>query len=314
MTRFNYIVTIHNKEDLIERVVEGLLRSAGEDSHIYLVLDGCTDGTEQVVDRLTDENVGLPITKLHAPDVHEILSLNIAFRQVPMEGDGFNILVQDDVILADWNFEKKVVAVNRHFGNRIGVLSFRHGVNVVADDALGEIREMDVVESCYGQGMDAKVLQPEHAVARMVCLRSPECISFETIRRIGLLDEKYAPYTYDDHDYGLRCLRAGLVNVVYALKTRSRVEWGGMRRKPQPGVVRIMKRNRGYVYQDHKDFLATLRADDFRREPVLIDAGCAAEPAETAMRRYAESLERAQSYSRRQRFDLIRRLREKLAF
>ncbi len=50
MTRFNYIVTIHNKEDLIEQVVNGILIAAGENSHIYLVLDGCTDGTEAVID------------------------------------------------------------------------------------------------------------------------------------------------------------------------------------------------------------------------------------------------------------------------
>src|SRR4051812_23970551 len=115
MTRFNYIVTIHNKEDLIEKVVTGILICAGGNSHIYLVLDGCTDGTERVVDQLIEDTVGLPITKLRAPDVHEILSLNIALRQVPQSGEGYNILVQDDVIIADRNFEAKVVAVNAHF-------------------------------------------------------------------------------------------------------------------------------------------------------------------------------------------------------
>src|SRR5690242_18856950 len=198
--RFNYIVTIHNKEDLIARVVGGLLYSAGDDSHVYLVLDGCTDGTERVVDSLIRDYVGVPITKIHAPDVHEILSLNLALRQVPQDGEGYNILVQDDVILGDWNFEEKVVAVNRHYGNRIGVLSFRHGVNVVADMEARDIREVDVIETAYGQGLCAEPLMPGDAAERMVSLRSPECLSFETVRRIGLLNERFAPYMYDDHD------------------------------------------------------------------------------------------------------------------
>jgi GT2 family glycosyltransferase len=309
MPRFNYIVTIHNKEDLIEKVIIGILIGAGGNSHLYLVLDGCTDGTEGVVDRLIDENSGLPITKLHAPDVHEILSLNIALRQAPQEGDGYNILVQDDVILADRDFEKKVVAVHDHFQNRIGVLSFRHGINLTID--AGAIEEVDLIENSYGYGMCEAPLLPGFAVERMVCLRSPQCVSFATIRQIGVLNEKYAPYSYDDHDYGLRCLRAGLVNIVYSVKVRSRVEWGGMRRKPQPGAAAIMKRNRRYVYDDHEVFIRTLNREAFLKDPVLIGTETS-ENAEEVLRQYEYSRERLREYNRKRSFDLVRRLREKL--
>jgi glycosyltransferase involved in cell wall biosynthesis len=309
MPRFNYIVTIHNKEDLIEKVIIGILIGAGGNSHLYLVLDGCTDGTEEVVDRLIDENSGLPITKLYAPDVHEILSLNIALRQIPQEGDGYNILVQDDVILADRYFEQKVLAVYTRFENRIGVLSFRHGINLIID--AGGIEEVDLIENSYGYGMCETPLLPGFAVERMVCLRSPQCVSFATIRQIGVLNEKYAPYTYDDHDYGLRCLRAGLVNVVYSVKVRSRVEWGGMRRKPQPGAAAIMKRNRRYVYDDHAEFIRTLKREAFLKDPVLIGTGTS-ENAEQVLRRYEYSRQRLREYNRKRSFDLVRRLREKL--
>jgi hypothetical protein len=313
MTRFNYIVTIHNKEDLIERVVARILLCAGDNSHVYLVLDGCTDGTEHIVDTLINDWVGLPITKLEAPDVHEILSLNLALRQIPQDGDGYNILVQDDILLADRNFEKKVIAVNKHFGNQLGVLSFRHGVNVVGNPSTGEIEEVDLIESSYGLGMCDRPLLPEYAVQRMVCLRSPECISFATIRGIGFLDERYAPYTYDDHDYCLRCLKAGLINVVYALKVRSRVEWGGMRRKPQPGVAAIMKRNRRYSYEKHGDFIDALRRSDFLGDPVLVETELPSEGADIVSRHYVESRARLEAYRRKQYFNIIRRIREKLA-
>lgn len=313
MPRFNYIVTIHNKEDLIDKVLTGILLSAGNNSHVYLVLDGCTDGTESVIDQILIEYVGLPVTKLFAPDVHEILSLNIALRIVPQTGDGFNILVQDDVILRERHFERKILAAYRYFGEKIGLLSFRHGANIGLDDTLNEITETDIIESVYGQGMVERPLAPGEATTRMVCLRSPECISFKTIREIGLLNEKYAPYTYDDHDYGLRCLRAGLQNVIYALKTSSKVEWGGMRRSPQPGVAAIMKRNRRYVYEDHADFIRTLRREDFVQPAAIIPVDAPVEDTQVAMDRYRKNRLHLRDFNRRRRFEIIRRLRERFS-
>jgi glycosyltransferase involved in cell wall biosynthesis len=314
MTRFNYIVTIHNKEDLIDRVITGILFCAGDNSHIYLVLDGCTDGTERVVDGLIENYAGLPITKLYAPDVHEILSLNIALRHTPQDGDGYNILVQDDVIIADRNFEKKVLAVNAHFGARVGVLSFRHGINLAIAESVPSIEEIDLIESSYGYGLCDKPLLPGFAVERMICLRSPQCISFSTVREVGFLNEKYAPYTFDDHDYGLRCLQAGLVNVVYSVPVRSRVEWGGMRRKPQPGVAAIMKRNRAYVYQDHENFIRTLQRGAFVKDPVQIAVEGLAEDSDAVLRRYDESRLLLRDFNRKRSFELVRRFRERLGF
>jgi glycosyltransferase involved in cell wall biosynthesis len=313
MTRFNYIITTHNKEDLIEQVLIGVLLSAGVESHIYVVLDGCTDRTEQIIDRMMRECDGLPITKLHAPDVHEILSINLALRYIGHDGDAYNILVQDDVILSDRNFEAQVLAVYGHFNGKIGMLSFHHGVNVTLRADIDEIGEQDIIESCYGQGMVANPLMSGMATVRMVGLRSPECITSDTVRRVGLLDERYAPYTYDDHDFGLRCLKAGLANVVYAVKIRSRVEWGGMRRNIQPRVAAIMRRNRRQVYSDHKDFIGSLRREDFVSEPVRIRVDASSEDESRALREYDENRRRLAAYNRRERFNLIRRIRERIA-
>lgn len=312
MTRFNYIVTVHNKEDLIERVLGAILVCAGENSHIYPVLDGCTDGTEAVIDELMRRCDGLPITKLYAPNVHEIRSLNIALSQVPQEGEGYNILLQDDIILGDRNFESKVEAVHEHFEHKVGVVSFRHGVNVQLLNEAGEIAESDIVESCFGQGMAAVPLLPGEAAVRMVVLRSPECISCRTVREIGILDERYAPYTYDDHDYSMRCLRAGLSNLVYAVKVVSRVEWGGMRRKPQPGAAAIMKRNRRYVYKDHAEFIRSLPREKFLAAPIRVPVVGPREDDATALEIYENSRRLLAGFLRKDRFSL-RRLRERFA-
>jgi len=312
MPRFNYIVTIHNKEELIERVLTSILIVAGADSHIYLVLDGCTDRTESIIDKMMDCWVGLPITKLYAPDVHEILSLNIALRSAPQTGDGYNILLQDDVILLERDFENKVIACYRYFQDRIGVLSFRHGINVGLDSVRGEAVDIDLIESVYGHGLVDHPLLPGYAVRRMVCMRSPQCISFATIRTVGLLNEKFAPYTYDDHDYGLRCLAAGLQNVVYALKSQSKVEWGGMRQSPQPGAVAVMKRNRKFIYEDHAEFVRSIDVADFLQPPVPIDPDTTSQDPASALRGYEESKANLKQFNRKRQFNILRRLRERL--
>ena len=73
---FNYIVTIHNKEFLIERVIRSIIACCNENSFIYPALDGCTDNSELIIDKIIEENPSVNIVKVHTPDVHEILSIN----------------------------------------------------------------------------------------------------------------------------------------------------------------------------------------------------------------------------------------------
>lgn len=253
--RFNYIITIHNKESLIGDVLNNIIAVCGKNSYIYPVLDGCTDRTERIVDEIAKET-DVPIIKVFASDVHEILSLNIGLSIASQEGKGFNILLQDDVILEETNFESNIISVYEQLGyDRVGVLAFRHGVDLRLNKKKKEIEEMNLIESWYGTGMGDTPLYPGFLVKRMVGVRSPECISFEVVKRIGMFDEKLAPYTYDNHDYSIRCLIAGMDNYVFSVKYKSDVKWGGMRQNPHPRVREVMERNRKYLFVKHYSFL-----------------------------------------------------------
>lgn len=253
--RFNYIITIHNKESLIEKVLQGVLASCGNNSFIYPVLDGCSDNSEEIIDRIS-KKTKTPIIKVYQSDVHEILSLNSGLRAASQIGFGFNILLQDDVILSEPNLEKNVICIYNTLGyNNIGVLAFRHGVNLSLDFNSKEIKEEDLIENYFSSGYTKSILPPSYLVKRMVGVRSPECISFDVINKIGLFDEKLAPYTYDNHDYSIRCLINGYENFVYSLEFNSEVKWGGMRQNPHDGVKNIMTRNRKYLFGKHFDFL-----------------------------------------------------------
>lgn len=261
--RFNYLITIHNKEDLIGRVMEGVLAACGMNSHIYPILDGCTDGTEKEIDlaleRFLKKTGKAPnLTKIFMPDVHEILSINEGLRKAPQDQPGYNVILQDDVILSDPDLEHKIEAVDsfvRSKGKRLGMLAFRHGADLDIDDNKEKVNEVSLIESCYGTGISQRPLLPNRLAQRTVVVRSPECIPTEVISEVGVMEEKLAPYTYDNHDYSLRCIYKGFENYVFSTPYFSAVEWGGMRQKPNPEAAQILKRNNNYIYKTYRDFL-----------------------------------------------------------
>src|SRR5947208_3780892 len=53
---FDYVITIHNKEELLERVLEGVARCAGPGARVIPVLDGCSDGSESIARRFERAN------------------------------------------------------------------------------------------------------------------------------------------------------------------------------------------------------------------------------------------------------------------
>jgi glycosyltransferase involved in cell wall biosynthesis len=264
---FNYIITIHNKENLIKDVINSVLQICGNNSTIYPVLDGCTDMTEKIIDEII-LTAKVPIIKLYAPNVHEIKSINIGLKGSNQEGFGFNILLQDDVLLKENNFESNIIKIYESIGyDHIGVLALRHGVNVILNSSLEEIEETDLIESYYGHGFQKNILSPGMVVKRMIGVRSPECLSFNVVKKIGYMDEILAPYTYDNHDYSLRCLEKGFKNYVYSVNFESDVKWGGMRKNPHPEVDSVMQRNRKYLYTKHFNLINTLNTlTEYNRE------------------------------------------------
>jgi len=256
--RFNYIITIHNKQDLIEDVLMSVLLCCRNNSHVFTVLDGCTDNTESIIDSLIEKFKGLPITKVYTNDVHELLTINAGLQAASHDGKGFNIILQDDVVLADFHLEEKIERIYSQTQLNLGYLSLRLGANL--DKKIlkngSHIPLVDYIESVYGHGLpEATPLLPDHFVMRDVPIKSPVCIPFHVINKVGILEEKLAPYAHDDTDYAIRCIEAGYQNGVYALKFHSEVKWGGTRVNPHPEIAAIQLRNIKFIKSKHKDMI-----------------------------------------------------------
>lgn len=272
--RFNYIITIHNKEDLIEEVLKCVLMCCRDNSCVYPVLDGCTDNTEKIVDEIINKFSGVPITKVHTPDVHELLSINAGLKAACQDGEGFNIILQDDVILADFMLEDKIRKLYEWAGTDLGYVSFRMGANFKSDAYKSDeaIPLTDFIENPCGNCLPGSEMLPLSCFAfRTIPIKSPVCIPFKVVRDVGFLEEKLAPYAHDDTEYSIRVVMAGCKNGVFSLKFYSDIKWGGTRVSPHTKIGEFQKRNMNFIRKLHSNDLKNICKNQQKENVYEID-------------------------------------------
>jgi glycosyltransferase involved in cell wall biosynthesis len=264
INNFNYIIPIFNKEDILPQTLEGIDLCASREAKIYMVIDGCTDRSEQIIDEFS-ASTRRNVVKIHMPDVHMLRSVNAALRDV---GEGFSIVMQDDIVLQDLRLEEKILDLYRQMGDRLGVISLRMAANIAKTPILKRIRMHTITPMMEEMDYLIKANEPQKLQVceygkfypRMAAINGPNIIPWTVLKSIGILDEALAPYGYDDPEYCLRAMKAGFVNGLFPLPFRSDVEWGGTRRSKKylTEVARIHIRNRKYIWKKHGQYIGWL--------------------------------------------------------
>ena len=92
------ILTVHNKGWLIDKVIEGIYNNTEGSYELIVILDGCTDNSEEVVLNTINKDTKV----LYAANVFETTANNIGLRK--SSGNKVSI-VQDDMIIKEqsWN-------------------------------------------------------------------------------------------------------------------------------------------------------------------------------------------------------------------
>jgi len=253
-TRFNYIVTIHNKQNLIKGVILGILNSAGPNSCIYLILDGCDKGSELIIDELIQSYPEVKMYKLFANKIHELKAINIGLNMSYKNGAKFNIILQDDVILSDKNLEKKCSTLYHDFP-QLGILSFRHGGNISRDQFQDKLSfafpiTNYVQNECGHYPNPRQTLKTGNFTFREVVLKSPICIPFKIISELGVPNEKFAPW--DDMAYCYHVSNAGYANGVLAINFLSDASWENTRnKKKEYNLEKVMTKNLNTLRLEH---------------------------------------------------------------
>ena len=90
-TKHSLILTVHNKGWMIDKVIESIDEFTVGEYELIVVIDGCTDNSEEVIMNL--ESTDIDYTIVHTPDVFE------TSKQCWYQATGeYVIIIQDDMI------------------------------------------------------------------------------------------------------------------------------------------------------------------------------------------------------------------------
>jgi len=187
------IVTVHQKERHIGLVIDGIVRNTTSPFELVVVYDGCTDRSEAVVNAVLSQGRGMMrrLTVVHTPDVNEVRANNAGMRAA---GGRYLILVQDDMQVLERGWERRLLHPMRRWDDVFAVSSGKaHSFSCTPPPRQG-------VNYTCTVAAERDVFRIRDAVNR-----GPLALRADVMRRLGYLDEAYAPIYFDDMDL---CVRA----------------------------------------------------------------------------------------------------------
>ncbi len=211
------VLTVHNKENTICNILEKLTKNTSHHTtKIIIILDGCTDKTEQKIKSfLTFNKTFLDIEIIFTDDIWETKANNLGLKTVKTE---YATIVQDDMLILQKNWDQKLLT---NFLNRqIFAVSGRAGHDFNFHDNKFNVvnifgREYPFSSnSIFGKviGKLIALFKPywlykyfNFFATRIVVNRGPLMLEMKKLRALNFFDEAFAPFELDDVDL---CCRA----------------------------------------------------------------------------------------------------------
>ena len=247
------IVTCHNKECLIDQVVRSILENTKSQFQLVMVFDGCTDGSEIKVEQVLGKNSSRNLADVrvfHTPDVFETKANNYGMKRA--DGDTL-ILVQDDMVICEKGWERRLTHPLATYPNVLSVSARgAHNVTLRRKPALFRYAELD----CPDAATRERGLSRDTFAIRDTANRGPLALDAEKVRVLRYLDERFAPYIWDEHDLNLRAYRDyRWIAGCYWIDCLSKPEWGTTRKKNQELFQRTYRRNMNILYRRHRKLI-----------------------------------------------------------
>jgi glycosyltransferase involved in cell wall biosynthesis len=218
------VLTIHNKEQLLQRVIRGLIQCTVGSFEIIYVVDGCSDKSLSIV-----EKAARPIDKIIVtPDVFETKANNVGCRAA--EGE-FIAIIQDDQIVKEYAWNLRMMQPFA-YGDIYGVTSGaahnwainpKSGNNALTENDWSDL--LTVTHRAARENTSRSVFE-----VRASGNRGPLLLDHSALQELNYLDEDYAPQDMDDHDLAFRAReKLGKFIGCYWVDIYSKSEWGGTR-------------------------------------------------------------------------------------
>lgn len=228
-------LTIHNKENILKEVLDGIFHNTVSKFELICVLDGCTDNSEKILLEYLYNNKNknlIHFNVLYAPNVFETKANNLAMKASTQE---YICIIQDDQIINSYAWDEKIMMPFKAFSDVFSVTgraSHNYYINENSrflnspTDDIGEWS--DIVLPC---DIADKTNSPKDTFQiRSTCNRGPLCINHQDLQKMNYLDEIYSPQDLCDHDLHYRMRKKlGKVCGFFEIGWWSKPEYGGTR-------------------------------------------------------------------------------------
>jgi glycosyltransferase involved in cell wall biosynthesis len=222
---YSICMPIYNQEDIIKNVLDGLINNTCGTYEITLVLDACSDNTQQNVmswvnSLCYNENLFcITIFKSNKP-LFETRADNICFKN---SRGKYLLEIQADMIMTQPNYNFHMKKPFDIVENVIGV-SGRLGYNWSTNEGVGKLGAS--LNKPLEDGCDVNVFHVCESVAR-----GPLLINAEKAKCMGYLDEDKYWLDGDDHDFFARAYyNHGFICGYVPIEFVSDLSWGNTRK------------------------------------------------------------------------------------
>jgi len=246
------LLTTHNKENMIESVCYGIINNISElTKEIIVVFDGCIDKTEEIVKNVLNGST-IKVKYVYTNDVFELRANNAGLKEVTSD---YVILIQDDMIIKEKEFDKRMLKPFINFNDVFAVTSQTAHNNRIVGETVVTIDSADRRE---GYPRDKFAI-------REIANRGPLMYDYKDLVKLNFYDEYLSPNSYDDHDISYRAFKElGKVSGLYWIDYDSDPSWGTGRQKNQIIHSNAHYRNSRIIVERHSDVLGGLIKNEDR--------------------------------------------------
>jgi glycosyltransferase involved in cell wall biosynthesis len=248
MKTISVVLTVHNKENLIDQVVNSIFENmSAAVKEFIVVFDGCTDKSEQLFNFMMSQmNRPCVVTILHEPGVFEIKANNAGLKQVHCD---YACLIQDDMVIKEPEFDQRLLKPFQALPEVFAVTG-RDACDLSIKNGRLSYDNM--------QGW-SKASAKNKFYIRDIVNRGP--LMFDTVRlkSLNYLDETLCPISHDDFDICLKAYRErSWIAGAYWISYDSDKAWGTSRQKSNPNrgyINRALKRNELEIIKRYQDVI-----------------------------------------------------------
>lgn len=238
------VLTVFNKEFLIERVVKAILDNSSDlVKQIVVVFDSCTDKSEKIIKTILC-NTKYNIIYAYIDQGFETKSNNLGLKQVSCD---YSILFQDDMVINEKDYDKRLLEPFIKYDDVFAVTARTAHNDIIVNDQL-----------CYSDYFDKFHGRPRFKFGiRDIVNRGPLMVSQERIQILNYFDEAFCPQCYDDHDLCFRAYQKyGWVCGSFWVDCISNLEWGATRRPEYAQItVNALKHGEQLIKQRYSRIL-----------------------------------------------------------